>query len=123
MTDIDKDIIVQVDPKKFRQVYTNLLSNAFKYRGDSRKIRIRLCRKSDEVIIEVEDEGIGIARDDLTRIFEEFYRVDQQGSGNIAGPGLGLTVAREIVEGHGGKIMVESEIGKGSRISVILYQL
>jgi len=122
VTDIDQDITVRVDAEKFRQVYTNLLNNAIKYSGDARKITIRLFRKADTVITEVEDEGIGIASENLSRIFEEFYRVEQQGSGNIAGTGLGLTVAREIVEGHGGKITVESEIGKGSRFSVILYQ-
>ncbi|MBE0680256.1 MAG: hypothetical protein IH592_15965 [Bacteroidales bacterium] len=122
VTEIDRDITVEVDPEKFHQVYTNLLSNAIKYSGDSRKISIRLFRNSNEVITEVEDEGIGIAKDNLARIFEEFYRVDQQESGDITGTGLGLTVAREIVEGHRGKILVDSEIGKGSKFSVILYQ-
>jgi len=121
-TEIDRDITVEVDPDKFHQVYTNLLSNAIKYSGDSRKISIRLFRNSNVVITEVEDEGIGIAKENLTKIFEEFYRVERQESGDITGTGLGLTVAREIVEAHNGKILVDSEIGKGSRFSVILYQ-
>jgi len=121
-TEIDRDITLEVDPDKFHQVYTNLLSNAIKYSGDSRKITIRLFRNSDTVITEVEDEGIGIAKENLTKIFEEFYRVERQESGEITGTGLGLTVAREIVEAHNGKILVDSEIGKGSRFSVILYQ-
>jgi len=121
-TEIDRDITVEVDPEKFHQVYTNLLSNAIKYSGDSRKISIRLFRNSNVVITEVEDEGIGIAEENLERIFEEFYRVERQQSGDITGTGLGLTVAREIVEAHNGKILVDSEIGKGSRFSVILYQ-
>jgi len=122
MTEIDRNIIVSVDTDKFHQVYTNLLSNAIKYSGDSRKISIRLFRNSNGVITEVEDEGIGIAKDNLAKIFEEFYRVEQRESGDITGTGLGLTVAREIVESHGGKILVDSEIGKGSKFSVILYQ-
>ncbi len=122
ITDIDTNIIVSVDPDKFHQVYTNLLSNAIKYSGDSRRISIRLFRNSNGVITEVEDEGIGIAKDNLEKIFEEFYRVEQRESGEISGTGLGLTVAREIVESHGGKILVDSEIGKGSKFSVILYQ-
>jgi two-component system phosphate regulon sensor histidine kinase PhoR len=122
MTEIDRNIIVSVDTDKFHQVYTNLLSNAIKYSGDSRKISIRLFRNSNGVITEVEDEGIGIAKDNLAKIFEEFYRVEQRESGDITGTGLGLTVAREIVESHGGKILVDSVIGKGSKFSVILYQ-
>lgn len=122
MTEIERNIIVSVDPDKFHQVYTNLLSNAIKYSGDSRKISLRLFRNSNEVITEVEDEGIGIAKDNLAKIFEEFYRVEQRESGDITGTGLGLTVAREIVESHGGKILVDSKIGKGSKFSVILYQ-
>ena len=113
---------MEVDPDKFHQVYTNLLSNAIKYSGDSRKIFVRLFRNSNEVITEVEDEGIGIAKENQARIFEEFYRVERQESGDITGTGLGLTVAREIVEAHNGEILVESEVGKGSKFSVILYQ-
>jgi two-component system phosphate regulon sensor histidine kinase PhoR len=74
------------------------------------------------VITEVEDEGIGIEDENLTKIFEEFFRVERNDSGNITGTGLGLTVVKEIVEAHGGKILVDSEIGKGSKFSVILFQ-
>ena len=119
-TEIDRDITVEVDPDKFHQVYTNLLSNAIKYSGDSRNIFIRLYMNSKEIITEISDEGIGIAKEDQEKIFEEFYRVDRHESGDITGTGLGLTVAREIVEAHGGKIIVESEIGKGSRFTVRL---
>jgi len=122
ITEIDEDIKVKVDPEKFYQVYSNLLSNAIKYSGDSRKIYVRLYKNSGSVITELEDEGIGIDKDKQTRIFEEFYRVENQGSGNITGTGLGLTVVKEIVEAHQGKIELESEIGKGSKFSVILFQ-
>jgi len=120
--EIEPDVKVSVDPEKFYQVYTNLLSNAIKYSGESRNIFIRLFRNHDSVITEVEDEGIGIAKEDQLKIFDEFYRVENHGSGNITGTGLGLTVVREIVEAHHGKIKVESEIGKGSKFSVILFQ-
>jgi len=121
-TEIDREIVVKVDPEKFYQVYSNLLSNAIKYSGDSRKIYVRLYKNSDSVITEVEDEGMGIEVDKQTRIFEEFYRVENHESGNITGTGLGLTVVKEIVEAHLGKILVHSEIGKGSKFSVILSQ-
>ena len=120
INEMDREIRAKVDPEKFYQVYTNLLSNAIKYSGDSRNIFVRLFRNADSIITEVEDEGIGIAEDKLTKIFEEFYRVEKHESGNITGTGLGLTVVKEIVETHGGKILVESEIGKGSKFSVIL---
>jgi signal transduction histidine kinase len=122
ITEIDRNIVVKVDPEKFQQVFTNLLSNAIKYSGDSKKIYLRLFQNSGAVITEVEDEGIGISADNLTKIFEEFYRVEQQESGDISGTGLGLTVVKGIVEAHRGKIWVESKPGKGSKFSVILYQ-
>jgi two-component system phosphate regulon sensor histidine kinase PhoR len=122
ITEIDSDIKVKVDPEKFYQVYSNLLSNAIKYSGDSRKIYVRLYKNSGSVITELEDEGIGIEKDTQTRIFEEFYRVENHGVGNATGTGLGLTVVKEIVEAHQGKIELESEIGKGSKFSVILFQ-
>jgi signal transduction histidine kinase len=119
-TEIDSEIMVNIDPDKFLQVYSNILSNAIKYSGGSRNISIRLLRNSNEIITEIADEGIGIAREEQENIFEEFYRVDNNESGDITGTGLGLTVAREIVEAHGGKILVESEVGKGSRFMVVL---
>jgi len=122
ITEIDRDIKAKVDPDKFYQVYSNLLSNAIKYSGDSKNIYVRLYRNTHSVITEVEDEGIGIEEDKQTKIFEEFYRVERHESGNITGTGLGLTVVKEIVEAHQGKIKVQSEIGKGSKFSVILFQ-
>jgi signal transduction histidine kinase len=119
-SEIEEDIRVTVDPDKIYQVYTNLLSNAIKYSGEARNINVRLYRKNESVITEIEDEGIGIAEDKQEKIFEEFYRIDNHESGNITGTGLGLTVTREIVEAHQGTIRVESEIGKGSKFSVIL---
>ena len=120
--EIHPDVKALVDPDKLYQVFTNLLSNAIKYSGDSKKIYVRLYKNHDAVITEVEDEGIGISEKDQSKIFEEFFRVENHESGNIAGTGLGLTVVKEIVEAHHGKVKVESEVGKGSKFSVILYQ-
>ena len=118
ITELDETIYAEFDPEKMKQAISNLLSNAIKYSADTKKVFIRLFRKSDEVCIEVEDRGIGIPEDQLSRIFEQFYRIEQKES--ISGTGLGLTVVKEIIEAHHGIISVTSEIGKGSRFSVIL---
>jgi signal transduction histidine kinase len=116
VTELDEKISAEVDPEKMKQAIGNLLSNAIKYSADTKKILIRLFRKSDQVCVEVEDRGIGIPEDKLSRIFEQFYRIEQKEG--ITGTGLGLTVVKEIVEAHGGTISVTSEIGKGSRFIV-----
>jgi len=101
-----------------KQAINNLLSNAIKYSTDTKKIFIRLFNKPEHVCIEVEDRGIGIPEDRLSRIFEQFYRIEQKES--ISGTGLGLTVVKEIVEAHDGTISVISEIGKGSKFVITL---
>ena len=116
VTELDENIYAEVDPEKLMQAISNLLSNAIKYSADTKKVFIRLFRKSDEVCIEVEDRGIGIPEDQLSRIFEQFYRIEHKES--ISGTGLGLTVVKEIIESHHGTILVTSEIGKGSRFIV-----
>jgi len=116
VAELDDKIYAEVDPEKMKQAIGNLLSNAIKYSTDTKKISIRLFQKSDHICIEVEDRGIGIAEDKLSRIFEEFYRIEQKES--ISGTGLGLTVVKEIVEAHNGTISVTSEIAKGSRFTI-----
>ena len=101
-----------------KQAIGNLLSNAIKYSTDTKKIFIRLFKKPEHVCIEVEDRGIGIPEDKLSRIFEQFYRIEQKES--ISGTGLGLTVVKEIIEAHNGTISVTSEIGKGSKFTVTI---
>ena len=86
----------------------------------TKKITTRLYLNTDKIHIEIEDRGIGIPESKLSQIFEKFYRINHKES--ISGTGLGLTVVKEIVEGHNGKIIVASEIGKGSKFSVILDQ-
>ena len=119
-TELDKNINAEVDPEKMKQVISNLLSNALKYSTSTKKIFIRLYKKTKVINIEVEDHGIGIPENQLPRIFEKFYRVDQKE--NISGTGLGLTVVKEIVEVHNGKIAVSSKIEKGSKFSITLNQ-
>ncbi len=118
VTELDENIVAEVDPEKMKQAIGNLLSNAIKYSTDTKKVSIRLFQKSKAIFIEVEDRGMGIPEDKLSRIFEEFYRIEQKES--ISGTGLGLTVVKEIIEAHKGKISVTSEIGKGSRFTVTI---
>jgi signal transduction histidine kinase len=116
--ELTENIYAQVDPEKITQVMGNLLSNALKYSADTKKICVRLYTTKKDIIIEVEDLGIGISEDQLPKIFEKFYRADPKES--TSGTGLGLTLVKEIVEAHGGSITVTSKTGKGSKFSITL---
>jgi signal transduction histidine kinase len=120
VTELDEKINAEVDPEKMKQVIENLLSNAIKYSSDTKKIFIRLFRGINHICIEVEDCGMGIPEEKIPRIFEAFYRIDQKD--NISGTGLGLTVVKEIIEAHNGKITVTSKPGKGSKFVIMLNQ-
>jgi signal transduction histidine kinase len=119
-SELEENIHTDVDPEKMKQALNNLFSNAIKYSTDTKQVFIRLFRKEDNIIIEVEDHGIGIPDDKLLRIFEPFYRIGQEeGAG---GTGLGLTVVQEIVEAHCGSITVTSKTGEGSKFVITLNQ-
>ena len=106
---------IKGDQTKLRQVVQNLLSNAVKYSPKGGVIRVRAENYSnDQMIISVADEGIGIPTDQLGKLFQKFSRIDTEEAREIKGSGLGLWICREIVKAHGGKIWVESEVGKGS---------
>jgi two-component system phosphate regulon sensor histidine kinase PhoR len=109
------DLSLQADPEKLNQVLINLLDNAIKYTPEGGGIAVTASEGGGAVQIEIRDSGIGIPREDLSRIFERFYRVDRTRSRELGGTGLGLSIVKHIVEAHGGKITVESELGKGSR--------
>ena len=103
------------DERKIKQILLNLLSNAVKFTPEGGRIRIE-ARQADGVVeISVSDTGVGIAPEDQARIFEEFRQVGADYAHKSEGTGLGLTLAKKFVELHGGKIRVESEVGKGSR--------
>lgn len=107
--------IVQADPDQMAQVWSNLISNAVKYTPAGGRVRVVLEEQDGWAVGTVEDTGIGIAPQDLGRIFEEFYRTPQAKEIAPRGTGLGLPLVKQIVEGHGGSIAVESEVGRGSR--------
>ena len=103
------------------QVLVNLLDNAIKYSHEKGKIRVSTVEKDqNEIQILVEDDGVGISKEDLPRIFERFYRVDKGRSKELGGTGLGLSIVKHIVQAHGGKVWAESEPGKGSTFYITL---
>lgn len=115
LVEVEDDIIVNGDFNKIKQLFTNLISNAVKYSHDGSKINIRARTINDNVEVMIEDEGIGISEEDIPNLFSKFYRVDNSDQRNIGGTGLGLSISKGIVEKHGGKLWVESVLGKGSK--------
>ncbi len=107
-------LMATVDPRHIEQVLRNLLTNAVKYSPDGGEITVRGWGDESRVTISVNDHGIGIPPEDLERIFERFYRVENEVTQEVSGAGLGLAVCRGIVEAHGGRIWVESTLGEGS---------
>jgi two-component system phosphate regulon sensor histidine kinase PhoR len=106
------------DPEALTQAILNLLSNAMKYSGDARSIEMRTGVRDNEAFVDVIDHGIGIARDDQSRIFERFHRVQSAATVGVAGAGLGLALTLHVVEAHHGRINVVSDVGRGSTFSL-----
>jgi two-component system phosphate regulon sensor histidine kinase PhoR len=99
--------------ERLGQVLVNLLHNAVKFSPDGGQVVVRVSTGPDEVVVAVEDHGIGIAKADQARIFARFYKADKARRRG-GGTGLGLAIARHVVEGHGGRIWVDSQEGEGS---------
>ncbi len=108
------------DRDKIEQVIINLVSNSIKYTPDGGNIEVFAGKVYNEIYIKVKDNGIGIPKSDLGRIFERFYRVDKARTRKAGGTGLGLAIAKEMVEAHGGKISIQSEVGEGSEVMITL---
>jgi len=119
---IDPEVtFIKGDQTKLRQVIQNLVSNAVKYSPRGGKVTI--CVEDlppEKIIVSVSDEGIGIPADQIGKLFQKFSRVDTGEAKDIKGAGLGLWICKEIVEAHGGKIWVESEVGKGTTMKFTL---
>jgi len=114
------DLRIRADYDKIEQVFVNLIDNAIKYTKESGCIELSLVEQDRAVCINVQDNGIGIPKEHRDRVFERFYRVDKARSRDLGGTGLGLSIAKHIVLAHNGKITIESELNKGTEISVTL---
>jgi signal transduction histidine kinase len=122
---LEKEVVddlpaVRGDRASIRTLFENLLGNALKYGGRGGSVKIALTVEGDNAVLSIRDQGPGIERGDLPRIFEPFYRGTGAASSNVPGSGLGLALVRRIAEGHGGRVEVESQIGRGTTFRVTL---
>ena len=111
---------IEIDTDKMTQVIDNILNNAIKYSPDGGKITVSMKTTDDQMILSISDQGLGIPKQDLPRIFDRFYRVDRARSRAQGGTGLGLAIAKEIIKQHNGFIWAKSEYGKGSTFTIVL---
>lgn len=116
----EQGMTIRGNSELLQQAIANLLINACKYTAAQGTVWLRLIKRPHGVLIQVEDTGIGIPAADLDHIFERFYRVNEERTRETGGVGLGLAIAQQIVEAHGGQITVRSQLGKGSRFQIEL---
>lgn len=116
----DRPIYVKADKKRILEVVTNLIVNGIKYGKKKGNVNISFYDLEDNIIVEVADDGIGIEKKDLPRIFERFYRVDKSRSREQGGTGLGLSIVKHIIEAHNQSINVRSVLDKGTTFNFTL---
>jgi histidine kinase len=122
--DKNDDYIVKADREQLRRIVTNIVQNSLKYMDKAyKKIGVYLKSESRQVKIEIKDNGSGIAKQDIPRIFESFYRTDTSRNSSTGGSGLGLAIAKKIIEEHGGKVWAESNQGEGTSIYFTLKKV
>jgi two-component system phosphate regulon sensor histidine kinase PhoR len=112
--------MIHADRNSMEGIFTNLISNAIKYTPEGGKVIVQVSEEGGFVNASVSDTGIGIKREDLSRIFDKFYRVKSSETRQIVGTGLGLSIVKSIVDAHLGSISVESEEGGGTTFTVLL---
>jgi two-component system phosphate regulon sensor histidine kinase PhoR len=116
----NKSIVGVMNSSLIEQALVNLIDNAIKYSEPNSSVEIESCRENGNILISVRDHGCGISEKHLPRVFERFYRVDRARSRKLGGTGLGLSIVKHIANVHGGKVEVESAVGKGSKFTIIL---
>lgn len=114
------DVPVLVNPRLFQMALVNLIDNAIKYSEPNRTVRVQVSRRENEILFSVIDQGWGIEARHLPRIFERFYRVDPGRSRELGGTGLGLSIVKHVAQVHGGRVSVESQVGRGSTFTIHL---
>lgn len=112
--------LIQGDEETLEQAFANLINNAIRYNKPKGRVKISIKEKGDFLATEIEDTGIGMAKEHLPLIFDQFYRVSRSETQKTKGTGLGLSIAKKIVDAHNGSIQVASELGKGSTFTVFL---
>ena len=118
---VDKDeLFADIDKDAVLQIVLNLIDNAYKYSTKEKEITVNAKDARENIRIEVIDKGLGIPKDGVEKIFDKFYRVERDIAHGIKGSGLGLSFVKHVVDTHGGKIAVESEVGKGSKFIISL---
>jgi signal transduction histidine kinase len=120
-TDIDENLpSLNADAEALSRAIQNLIANAVKYQSGTRWIRVAAGNGDGNVKISVEDHGIGISKSDLRQVFEPFFRSKAVVDAQIHGNGLGLALVKQTAEAHGGRVFAESELGKGSKFTIVL---
>jgi len=118
-TDIADDLPpVRADRNALIQALQNLIANSIKYSGESRWLRISAANDGGHVRVSIEDHGLGISKGDVRHVFEPFFRTKDVVEAQIHGNGLGLSIVKQIVEAHGGRVRAESIKGKGSKFTI-----
>lgn len=117
---VSEEVMLAGDELRLRRLFLNLISNAIKYNHPGGSVSISLALENGCALVQIQDTGIGIAEEDIPRIFERFFRVDKARNREVGGTGLGLAIVKSIVDAHGGDIRVHSSLGEGSRFIVSL---
>lgn len=115
-----RELWAEVDPDKIIQVIDNIMNNAIKYSPDGGTITVHLSETHNNILLSITDQGLGIPKKDLQKVFDRFYRVDKARARKQGGTGLGLAITKEVIKAHGGNIWVESQEGRGSTFYITL---